>query len=47
MNGIMVELVLWSNNPDLSMQEIEKTIKMQAISLEVMGDIKKYGEKKN
>lgn len=46
MNGIMVELILWSNNPDLLMQEIEKTIKMQAISLEVMGDIKKYGEKK-
>ena len=45
-NGIMVELVLWSENQAISMDNIKRSIDIFPVEQETIGDIKRYGKAK-
>ncbi len=47
MNGIMVELILWTENPEIDIDNISRIINIYPVEKESMGNIKYYGELKN
>lgn len=47
MKGIMVELILWTENPQIDIENISKIINIYPVEKESIGDIKYYGEFKN
>lgn len=47
MNGIMVEFILWSDNPKINMHEIGDSINLYPLKIRSIGDVIYYGEFKN
>ncbi len=47
MNRIMIEFTLWSENPEVDIDNISKIINIFPVEIESIGDIKYYGEKNN
>ena len=47
MNRIMNEFTLWSENPEVDIDNISKIINIFPVEIESIGDIKYYGEKNN
>ena len=47
MNRIMIEFTLWSENPEVDIDNIIKIINIFPVEIESIGDIKYYGEKNN
>lgn len=47
MNRIMIEFTLWSENPEVDIDNIRKIINIFPVEIESIGDIKYYGEKNN
>ena len=47
MNGIMVELILWTDNPNIDINKISQIIGIFPVEQESIDDIKYYGELKN
>ena len=43
----MVELILWTDNADISMQDLSQTIGIVPVELLSKGDVIYYGEHKN
>ena len=46
MNGIMVEFTLWTENPEIDIDNISQIINIFPVEKESIGDIKYYGELK-
>lgn len=47
MNGIMVEFTLWTENPEIDINEISQIINIFPVEKESIGDIIYYGELKD
>ena len=47
MNGIMVELILWTEDPKIDIDNISRIINIYPVEKESMGNVKYYGELKN
>lgn len=47
MDGIMVELILWSDNADISMNDLSQAIGIFPVECKSVGDVKHYGAFKN
>ncbi len=47
MNGIMVELILWTEDPKIDIDNISRIINIYPVEKESMGNVKYYGEMKN
>lgn len=47
MNKIMVEFTLWTENPEIDIDNISRIINIFPVEKESIGDIKYYGELKN
>ena len=47
MDGIMVELILWTDNADIPMRDLSRTIGIEPAELLSKGDVVYYGEHKN
>ena len=47
MNRIMIEFTLWSENPEVDIDNIRKIINIFPVEIESISDIKYYGEKNN
>lgn len=44
MNGIMIEFILWTENPTVSANELSKAIGINPVDVEFLGDTKHYGK---
>ena len=47
MDGIMVELILWTDNAAVPIKDLSRTVGIFPVKCESIGDIKHYGEHKN
>lgn len=43
----MIELILWTDNPKISIEEISRLIRIVPVEIESIGDIRFYGKDKN
>ena len=47
MDGIMVELILWTDNAAVPIKDLSRAVGISPVKCESIGDIKHYGEHKN
>ena len=47
MDGIMAEMILWSDNANISMSDLSQSIGIFPVECESIGDVKHYGKDKS